>query len=125
MEIDKKKFYSKLSIILRNNICHPTQPQLFNCSLRLNHRGNVDRFFLSFLDVDECVHGSHDCLPSLASCSNTVGSYNCTCNYGYVGDGKTFCRPKGKYIFIIIQCLKWFCDGFKLTLVLGLVVVSI
>ncbi|CAH3146301.1 unnamed protein product, partial [Porites evermanni] len=46
--------------------------------------------------VDECVHGSHECLQSLASCSNTDGSYNCTCNYGYVGDGKTFCRPKGK-----------------------------
>ena len=47
------------------------------------------RFSLSFSDVDECTQGSHDCLPSLASCSNTDGSYNCYCRDGYIGDGKT------------------------------------
>ena len=38
--------------------------------------------------IDECVSGVHDCHSS-ASCTNTVGSYTCTCNRPYVGDGKT------------------------------------
>ena len=59
------------------------------------------RFSLPFLDLDECVQGSHDCLQSLASCSNIDGSYNCSCNDGYTGDGKTYCQPKGKDFFII------------------------
>ena len=59
------------------------------------------RFSLPFLDLDECVQGSHDCLQNLASCSNTDGSYKCSCNDGYIGDGKTYCQPKGKDVFII------------------------
>ena len=58
------------------------------------------RFSLPFLDLDECVQGSHDCLQSLASCSNTDGSFKCSCNDGYIGDGKTYCQPKGKDVFI-------------------------
>ena len=37
-------------------------------------------------DVDECVDGTHQC-SSDAVCVNTEGSYNCTCNPGYEGDG--------------------------------------
>ena len=59
------------------------------------------RFSLPFLDLDECVQGSHDCLQTLASCSNTDGSFKCSCNDGYIGDGKTYCQPKGKDVFII------------------------
>ena len=44
-----------------------------------------------FTDIDECDDGVHDCLPSLASCKNTLGSFNCSCNHGYIGDGKTRC----------------------------------
>ena len=58
-------------------------------------------FSLPFLDLDECVQGSHDCLQSLASCSNTDGSFKCSCNDGYIGDGKTYCQPKSKDVFII------------------------
>ena len=35
------------------------------------------------------------------SCSNIDGSYKCSCNDGYIGDGKTYCQPKGKDVFII------------------------
>ena len=41
-------------------------------------------FFL--LDLDECTTGSHSCVNSV--CQNTVGSYTCSCNAGYTGDGK-------------------------------------
>ena len=64
-------------------------------------------FFLlpcSFLptDIDECVSGVHDCHRS-ASCTNTVGSYTCTCNHPLSGDGKT-CRytAAGEYFTLIV-----------------------
>ena len=40
----------------------------------------------SFKDINECTEGSHSC-DGNASCINTIGSYNCTCNFGYEGDG--------------------------------------
>ena len=43
--------------------------------------------FVSFpyiLDVDEC---SKNPCHSNATCNNTVGSYICTCDPGYSGDG--------------------------------------
>ncbi|XP_078367586.1 uncharacterized protein LOC144651502 isoform X2 [Oculina patagonica] len=39
-------------------------------------------------DIDECSNGSHDCDVN-ANCTNTVGSYNCTCKEGYAGDGRS------------------------------------
>ncbi|XP_070536985.1 mucin-like protein [Ptychodera flava] len=41
-------------------------------------------------DVDECQQGSHDC-DEVAICTNTIGSYICTCPAGYRGDG-TYCE---------------------------------
>ena len=40
-----------------------------------------------FLDVDECSTNAHSC-HSNASCTNTVGNYTCSCNDGFVGDGR-------------------------------------
>ncbi|XP_028415702.1 fibrillin-2-like [Dendronephthya gigantea] len=39
-------------------------------------------------DVDECELEIDNC-DSHASCVNTNGSFNCLCNFGYVGDGVT------------------------------------
>ena len=41
-----------------------------------------------FLDLDECTTGSHSCDVN-SVCQNTVGSYKCSCNAGYTGDGKS------------------------------------
>lgn len=38
-------------------------------------------------DLDECSDGTHSCDDSNAQCDNTFGSYNCTCNDGFEGDG--------------------------------------
>ena len=52
--------------------------------------------------IDECVSGVHDC-HRLASCTNTVGSYTCTCNHPYVGDGKTCTHfAAGQYFTLIV-----------------------
>ena len=57
-------------------------------------------------DIDECVSGVHDCHRS-ASCTNTVGSYTCTCNHPLSGDGKT-CRytAAGEHFTLIVLQFK-------------------
>ena len=49
-------------------------------------------FFFSYSDIDECEKGSHDCHMN-ANCTNTPGSYNCTCRPGYTGNG-SICKGK-------------------------------
>ena len=39
-------------------------------------------------DVNECQDGSQPC-DTQASCTNTDGSFDCTCNSGYEGDGQS------------------------------------
>ena len=39
-------------------------------------------------DINECETSSVMC-DSNASCMNTAGSYECTCEGGYSGDGQT------------------------------------
>ena len=50
---------------------------------------------LRFVDVDECASGTHNCHSSLASCTNTVGSFSCSCNNPYTGNGRTCNLPSG------------------------------
>ena len=47
------------------------------------------------LDINECEPVS--LCHANATCNNTDGSYNCSCNDGYTGDGFTC---DGKYISI-------------------------
>ena len=39
-------------------------------------------------DIDECLNASHNC-DERANCTNTIGSYLCSCEQGYEGDGRT------------------------------------
>ncbi|RMX57861.1 hypothetical protein pdam_00021410 [Pocillopora damicornis] len=51
----------------------------------------VERERLKKGNIDECASGVHNCRSS-ASCSNTVGSFKCSCNKAYIGDGRS-CIP--------------------------------
>ena len=47
---------------------------------------NSQTYYLNLSDVDECENETHNCDQN-ATCTDTDGSFNCTCNDGYVGDG--------------------------------------
>ena len=38
-------------------------------------------------DIDECSEDTDVC-DTNAECTNTIGSYNCTCTVGYTGNGR-------------------------------------
>jgi len=42
--------------------------------------------FISCDDINECATANGGC-SMFAECANSPGSYNCTCKFGYVGDG--------------------------------------
>ena len=50
------------------------------------------------LDVDECLNNLDDCAVSIATCTNTQGSYTCACNPGYEGNGR---QCVGKSIVLV------------------------
>ena len=56
-------------------------------------------FIFFFSDFDECANNTDNCDVN-AYCNNTVGSFNCTCNSGYTGNGTT-CAGKYDYLFSI------------------------
>ena len=43
---------------------------------------------LLLTDDDECDNGLHNCDIN-ANCINMIGSFECTCNDGYLGNGTT------------------------------------
>uniref|UniRef100_A0A915JX51 EGF-like domain-containing protein n=1 Tax=Romanomermis culicivorax TaxID=13658 RepID=A0A915JX51_ROMCU len=48
-------------------------------------------FFFTPSDIDECNNATVRMCSSDAKCTNTPGSFYCTCNVGFYGDGK-FCK---------------------------------
>ena len=51
--------------------------------------------FLNSLDVNECEDGSHSCDMN-ANCTNTEGSYICTCHESFYDNG-TNCLSEIKH----------------------------
>ena len=43
-------------------------------------------------DDDECSEGTHNC-HELSKCTNTLGSFSCTCGEGTLGNG-TYCEDE-------------------------------
>ncbi|XP_066988181.1 sushi, von Willebrand factor type A, EGF and pentraxin domain-containing protein 1-like isoform X2 [Macrobrachium rosenbergii] len=51
-------------------------------------------------DIDECAQGMAECSPH-ATCRNSIGSYRCSCNPPFEGDGRTCefsCKSPAKVI---------------------------
>ena len=49
---------------------------------------SVSNFYIYFSDISECATNADNC-DANAACTNTPGSFDCTCNQGYTGDGVT------------------------------------
>ena len=49
---------------------------------------------LLLLDIDECDLGVDNCSDN-ATCTDTVGSFNCNCNPGFEGDGVNCTSMRG------------------------------
>ena len=39
------------------------------------------------LDIDECAGDTHNCSRNNATCTNTEGSFGCSCKQGFTGNG--------------------------------------
>ena len=61
----------------------------------------TQKYFCVSSDINECTMLFGDC-HSNATCNNTDGSYYCTCDIGYTGNG-SFCEGEYK-IKIFINC---------------------
>lgn len=76
----------------------------------------INRSLDCFADVDECfpgaisdeyIHLAHNCHND-ANCSNTKGSFYCTCRTGYSGDG-VICEGKRSLtiLYLAVQLDTW------------------
>ena len=55
-----------------------------------------------YLDVNECVRAeAHNC-HSNAVCSDTIGSFECVCQEGYMGDGVN-CTSKSILLSVVCK----------------------
>ena len=57
-------------------------------------------YWLQLTDIDECASGSAGCEQV---CTNTVGSFTCSCNTGFTLSSGTFCTGKSYYLFQILS----------------------
>jgi len=57
---------------------------------------------IQHVDINECTLGVDNCAYN-ATCSDTEGSYECTCDPGYTGDGFN-CTSKVNRVLIIGLC---------------------
>ena len=54
-----------------------------------------------FSDNNECTLGTNNCHAN-AACTNTDGSFTCSCNAGYSGNGVT-CTGRQKMLSIVLN----------------------
>ena len=58
-------------------------------SLQNSLKNIVLPWFSFYSDLDECQLGTHNCHKD-ATCTNTYGLWNCTCNTAWKGEGTGF-----------------------------------
>ena len=74
-----------------------------NQNIRCLHENVSFMFTVFFEDIDECATNTDNC-HSDATCSDIEGSFTCTCNAGYAGDGVT-CTSKQLYQISVVFIL--------------------
>ena len=61
-----------------------------------------------FLDIDECLTDTDNCHEN-GACSNTFGSFECTCNAGFDGGGVN-CTSKA--VPVLLMCIHIMSNHF-------------
>ena len=56
-------------------------------------------------DIDECMSLEGNDCHERAECTNTEGSYNCSCNVGYTGDGFNCTGIYEKMLLFVHACM--------------------
>ena len=59
----------------------------FNCLLCRLYRFVRLHPIIYCLDINECASDMLNTCDENANCTDSIGSYNCSCNPGYEGDG--------------------------------------
>ena len=59
-------------------------------------------YLINFIDIDECEHGNDTCYIN-ANCTNSEGSFSCSCYPGYTGDGFEACTGRHDFIVFILD----------------------
>ena len=82
---------------------------------------SLTRIF-TLIDIDECANATTNNCDSNANCTNTPGSFTCTCNQGYTGNGTT-CYSKFSYktdcvwhlLFVVFRSslFPWYAEHFS------------
>ena len=57
-------------------------------------------------DINECENGDNNCSEN-SNCTNTEGSFTCSCNPGYTGDGVN-CTSESSPITLVIVLYRTF-----------------
>ena len=60
---------------------------IFFFSLSPHNHGDTHHCVDFIADVDECAQNTHNCSRDNATCTNTEGLFNCSCDPGFSGDG--------------------------------------
>ena len=63
------------------------------------HQVNIMMFF-KCIDINECEATPSGPCDDNADCTDTPGSFGCTCRLGYTGDGFS-CQGKYMYLFMV------------------------
>ena len=80
--------FCKKDAFQNTDFSHPIHTMLFFSKL-VGHKSRSAKmsvFFSPFPDVNECKNNVHN-RDGNPFCSNSAGSYNCTCSPGYTGNG--------------------------------------
>ena len=48
----------------------------------------ISKIYFYYSDIDECSDDNLNSCDDNALCSNSAGSYSCSCNSGFIGDGR-------------------------------------
>jgi len=65
---------------------------------------------IKIIDNNECVLKTHNC-DNNATCTNTIGSFTCSCNSGYYGSGTT-CNGNNFFLSFFSFSFFFFISSF-------------